>query len=158
MDETDHLDSKKTADASGSSNADRPNEKELVRLRRRNLGIEAHLAERTTDNVVRGSEWICRRCDHSCEAGAALWTANRIVTVDRARERRESAQYPCKHQPAIHRIRQIEEQHGCSNSGNGHDVCETFLTRQFFPNGHIGLTRPSSATADDSELRCELDC
>jgi hypothetical protein len=29
MDETDHLDSKKTADASGSSNADRPNEKEI---------------------------------------------------------------------------------------------------------------------------------
>src|SRR6266853_5437542 len=29
MDETDHLDSKTTADASGSSNADRPNEKEL---------------------------------------------------------------------------------------------------------------------------------
>jgi hypothetical protein len=63
----------------------------LGRLRRGNLGIEAHLTERTTDNVVRGSEWICRRCDHSGEAGAALWTANRIVTVDRARERRESA-------------------------------------------------------------------
>ena len=125
----------------------------LGRLRRWNLSIETHLAERTTNNVMRGSEWICWRCDHSGEAGAAMWAANRMVTIDRARECCESAQYSWKHQPAIHRIGQIEEQHGSSNSGNRHGVCKAFLTRQFFPNGHIGLTRKSSATALGARLR-----
>jgi hypothetical protein len=95
-----------------------------------------------TDNkqCLRGSEWICWRCDHSGEAGPALWTANRIVTIDGARECCERAKYSSKSPPAIERTGDIEEQHGSSNSGDGHDVCEAFVARQFFPNGHIGLT------------------
>lgn len=46
----------------------------LGRLRCGTLGIEAHLAERTTDNVVRGSEWICRRCDHAERVNARAFS------------------------------------------------------------------------------------
>src|SRR5262249_4853972 len=66
------------------------------RLCRWNLGIETHLAERTTNNVALGSQWICWRSDHSGEAGAALGTANRMVTIDGARECRQRAEYSRK--------------------------------------------------------------
>jgi hypothetical protein len=113
----------------------------LGRLCRWNLGIETHLAERTTNNVALGSQWICWRTDHSGEAGAALGTANRMVTIDGARECRQRAEYSRKNPPAIERTGDIEEQRGSSNSRNGHHVCEALLARQFFPNGHIGLPR-----------------